>query len=135
MKKTKIFYWVFTGLIVLIDGVIPALTSHTEIAKQGISHLGYPDYFRILLTVFKVAGAVVIALPTFRGRIKDWAYAGFAFNFICALVSHWVVDGIGLQLIAPMIAFALLSASYCNYVKLYCSREESDSFGLMHQME
>ena len=36
MKKIKTLYWVFTGLIVLLDGVMPALTSHTELARQGI---------------------------------------------------------------------------------------------------
>lgn len=95
MKTTKILYWTFTGIIVLLDGVMPALTSNTELARQGISHLGYPDYFRVLLTVFKVTGALILILPFLKGRIKEWAYAGFTFNFISAAVSHTVVDGFG----------------------------------------
>ncbi|MBZ4190218.1 DoxX family protein [Niabella beijingensis] len=118
MKKTKILYWTFTGLIVLLDGVIPALTSHTELAKQGISHLGYPDYFRVLLTVFKVTGALLLALPFFKGRVKEWAYAGFTFNFISAAVSHTVVDGFGGQTIFPLVALGILAASYHYYHKL-----------------
>jgi len=118
MKKTKILYWTFTGLIVLLDGVMPALTSHTELAKQGISHLGYPDYFRVLLTIFKVSGALVLALPFFRGRIKEWAYAGFTFNFISAAVSHTVIDGFGGQTWFPLIVLAVLGASYHYYHKL-----------------
>ncbi|WP_018629856.1 DoxX family protein [Niabella aurantiaca] len=118
MKKTKILYWTFTGLIVLLDGVMPALTSHTELAKQGISHLGYPDYFRILLAIFKVSGAIILALPFFKGRIKEWAYAGFTFNFICAAVSHAAVDGFNGQTLFPLIVLVLLGASYHYYHKL-----------------
>ena len=54
MKKEKIFYWTATTLIFLFEGVMPALTSQTEMAKQGISHLGYPAYFGNALAVFKV---------------------------------------------------------------------------------
>jgi len=45
MKKDKIIYWVTTGFIFLFEGVMPALTSQTELAKEGIAHLGYPSYF------------------------------------------------------------------------------------------
>jgi hypothetical protein len=118
MKKNKIFYWVFTGLIFLLDGVIPALTSNSELAKQGISHLGYPDYFRVMLTFFKVIGAVILLLPVFKGRIKEWAYAGFAFNFISAAVSHLVVDGFDAQTIVPLVALVILAVSYVYYHKI-----------------
>ena len=87
MKTTKIIYWTTTILIVLFDGLIPALTSNTELARQGISHLQYPDYFRVMLTFFKVAGALTLILPFIKGRYKEWAYAGFGIDFICAAIS------------------------------------------------
>lgn len=118
MKRVKILYWVCTGLIFLLDGLMPALTSHTDLAKQGISHLGYPDYFRVLLTCFKVAGAFILILPIFKGRIKEWAYAGFTFNFISAAVSHTIVDGFGGQTIFPIVVLAILAVSYLSYQKL-----------------
>ena len=34
MKKDKIIYWTATILIFLFEGVMPALTSHTEMAKR-----------------------------------------------------------------------------------------------------
>src|SRR3954470_23972507 len=108
MKTTKIIYWTTTVLIFLFEGVVPALTSHTPLAVEGIKHLGYPDYFRVMLTVFKVSGALVLIVPAFKGRLKEWAYAGFAFNFICATISHWVVDGFGGQTIFPLIVLAIL---------------------------
>lgn len=117
MKKVTVIYWIATAVIVLLDGVIPAFTSNSELAKQGISHLGYPDYFRVLLTVFKVTGALVLIIPKFKGRIKEWAYAGFTFNFISAMVSHTVVDGFGGQAIFPLVALAILGVSYICYHK------------------
>ena len=81
MKSIKITYWITTTIIVLFEGVGPALTSNSEIAVEGIRHLQYPDYFRVMLTVFKVAGAIVLIVPFFKGRYKEWAYAGFGVTF------------------------------------------------------
>ena len=118
MKTTKITYWTATIIIFLLDGLMPALTSNTELAKQGISHLGYPDYFRVLLTVFKIIGAILLIVPAVKGRVKEWVYAGFSFNFISAAVSHWAVDGFNGQVIFPVVAFAILAVSYISYTKL-----------------
>ena len=118
MKKNQTLYWILTSLIVLLDGVMPALTFNTELAKQGISHLGYPDYFRLLLTFFKVSGAVILIVPFFKGRIKEWAYAGFTFNFISAFVSHTAVDGMGMQSVFPLFALLILAGSYFYYNKI-----------------
>src|SRR6476469_814075 len=118
MKTTKISYWAATIIIFLLDGLMTALTSNTELAKQGISHLGYPDYFRVMLTVFKVIGALVLILPPIKMRFKEWAYVGFGFDFICAAVSHWVVDGFGGDVIFPLVAFVLLAVSYVSYHRL-----------------
>ena len=123
MKTTKIIYWTTTILIVLFDGLIPALTSNTELARQGISHLQYPDYFRVMLTFFKVVGALALILPFIKGRYKEWAYAGFGFDFICAAISHTVVDGFGSMAIVPLVAFAVLAISYVFYNKLNKKKE------------
>ena len=119
MKTNKIIYWIATSLIFLLDGLMPALTFNTQLAKDGISHLGYPDYFRILLTVFKVTGALVLILPNFKGRIKEWAYAGFTFNFISAAVSHLVVDGFNGETVFPLVALVILAVSYIYYHKIH----------------
>lgn len=119
MKATKILYWVTTTIIFLMEGVMPALTGNSELAKQGILHLGYPDYFRVLLTVFKVTGALVLIIPYFKGRAKEWAYAGFTFNFISAAVSHAAVDGItNGQTFFPVVFLVILAVSYITYHKI-----------------
>ena len=118
MKTTKIIFWISTTIIFLFEGVMPALTSQTEIAKEGIRHLGYPDYFGVILTIFKVLGAIILIVPKLPRRMKEWAYAGFAFDFIFAFVSHWAVDGISGQAFFPLIVFAVLVISYWQYNKI-----------------
>lgn len=118
MKKDKIIYWITTTLIFIWEGVIPGLTSHTDLAKQGISHLGYPDYFRIELAVFKVLGALALILPMVPARVKEWAYAGFGIVLISAFVSHTAVDGLSGQSFFPLIIMAILVVSYIYYHKI-----------------
>lgn len=118
MKKNKIIFWVATTIIFLWEGVMPALTSQTELAKQGISHLGYPDYFGVMLTVYKVLGALAIMLPMVPARIKEWAYAGLSFSLISAFVSHWAIDGFNAQTPFPLFILAILMVSYVYYQKL-----------------
>lgn len=98
-----------------MEGVIPAFTSQTELAKEGISHLGYPLYFSNALVVFKVVGAIGLMIPQIPKRIKEWIYAGFAFDFIFASISHFAVDGIDFQSFFPLLFLGILFISYIYY--------------------
>lgn len=119
MKKNKIIFWTATILIFLFEGVMPAFTSQTEMAKEGIRHLGYPEYFGIALTVFKILGAIILIIPQAPKRVREWAYAGFGFDFIFASVSHLAVDGFGMEAVFPWIIFLILAVSYVYYHKVY----------------
>lgn len=118
MKKNVIIYWIFTGFIALLEGVMPAFTSQSEMAKEGIRHLGYPEYFGNVLVVFKILGVLALVLPQIPKRIKEWAYAGFAFDFLFAAISHGIVDGLIGQTFFPIIVLGVLIISYMYYHKL-----------------
>lgn len=118
MKSTKIIYWATTTLIFLFEGLMPALTSQTEMAKEGLNHLGYPAYFGLALVVFKVLGTLALIIPKVPKTIKEWAYAGFVFDFIFASISHWAVDGFGMDAVFPFIIMAVLLVSYRSYHQL-----------------
>ncbi len=118
VKTTRIVFWISTIIIFLFEGVMPALTSQTELAKEGIRHLGYPAYFGVALVVFKILGSLVLVIPAIPPRVKEWAYAGFAFDFIFATISHWSVDGFSGQVIMPIVIFAILVISYVSYHRL-----------------
>ncbi len=121
MKKDRIIFWITTSLIFIFEGLLTAFTSQSEETKEAFKHLGYPSYFGIMLTVFKIAGALALIIPKVPGRIKEWAYAGFAIDFIAAFVSIWAVDGAGVTLLFPVIAFIILAASYICYHRLKIS--------------
>lgn len=118
MKKEKIIFWTATTLIALFEGLLPALTSQTELAKEGIRHLGYPEYFGNALVVFKVLGVLALIIPQVPQRVKEWAYAGFAFDFLFAAISHGAVDSINGQTFFPLVVLGILAVSYMYYHKL-----------------
>ena len=117
-KKDKIIFWIFTVIIFLVESVIPALTFNSYLAKQGIAHLGYPDYFRIELTIFKVLGGLALLIPSIPRRIKEWAYFGFALDFISAFIGHVTVDGFNGQAMFPLVMLIFLIISYVYYHKI-----------------
>lgn len=117
-KKNKIIFWTATILIFLFEGVMPALTSQSEMAKEGIRHLGYPEYFGNALVVFKILGVIALVVPQVPKRLKEWAYAGFTFDFIFAAISHYAVDGMGLNAFFPFIVLGVLMVSYVYYHKI-----------------
>ncbi|RYU95774.1 DoxX family protein [Emticicia agri] len=118
MKKNKIIFWVATTIIFLWEGLMPALFSQSELGKEGVRHLQYPDYFAVMLTIYKVLGSVAIILPIVPARIKEWAYAGLSFSLISAFISHWAIDGFNEQTVFPLFILAILMVSYVYFHKL-----------------
>jgi hypothetical protein len=115
MKKAKMIFWITTIIIFLFEGVMPALTSQSELAKEGIRHLGYPEYFGNALVIFKILGVLILVIPTIPKNVKEWAYAGFGFDFIFASISHFAVDGVNFQSFFPLIFLVILGISYHYY--------------------
>jgi len=118
MKKNKIIFWVATIIIFLFEGVMPAFTSQTEMAKEGIRHLGYPEYFGNALVVFKILGVLVLVIPKAPKNLKEWAYAGFGFDFIFASISYVCVEGFNFLAVFPLLFLGILAVSYIYYHKM-----------------
>ncbi|MGB3236177.1 MAG: DoxX family protein, partial [Ferruginibacter sp.] len=109
MKKNKIIFWIATSIIFLWEGLMPlgTLLFAPEYATAGTKPLGYPDYFAYALIICKLLGATAIMLPKLPATLKEWAYAGLAFNLIFATYSHILVDkNIGFILM-PIIVGAI----------------------------
>ncbi|TGD58247.1 DoxX family protein [Flavobacterium humi] len=118
MKKDKIIFWTTTSIIFIMEGLIPAFTSQTELAKEGIRHLQYPVYFGNALVVFKILGALALIFPQAPKLAKEWAYAGFSFVLLFASISHFAIDGFGFGVLLPLIFLGILLVSYRFYHKL-----------------
>jgi uncharacterized membrane protein YphA (DoxX/SURF4 family) len=93
----------------VIGGVLHVTQSEEVVAT--LHHLGYPAYFALLLGAWKLAGAIVIAAPGLP-RLKEWAYAGFAFDLTAAAASRAAVGDSAGDIIAPLVFLALVLASW-----------------------
>jgi len=125
MRRNKIIYWIFTGIIFAFDSLIPAFTSNTQLAIDSIHRLGFPDYFRVELTIFKVSGGLALILPMVPRRIKEWAYAGFAINFISASIANWVIYGFGAFALLPLVLVVMLVVSYITWGHSWSTQKNS----------
>ena len=118
MKTTKIIYWISTGLLSLMM-LFAGLSYFTStMAKEGFVHFGFPDYFRIELGIAKLLGAIALILPWLPSKIKEFAYAGFAIDFVSAFIAH-LSSGDPLKVaIGSVVAFVILVVSYIYYSKM-----------------
>jgi hypothetical protein len=117
MKRTKILYWVFTGIFAALM-VMSAMTSlmNNPATIDGFKHLGYPPYLGTFLGVAKLLGVAALLFPRYP-RLKEWAYAGFVFDLSGAMYSSISVGDPVSNWAPIIIGFALITASYVFYHK------------------
>lgn len=110
MKKTKIIYYISTGLLslMILMSVGMYFFNHAEIVKV-FEGLGYPSYIIYPYGVAKFLGIATIWFSK-SSVLKEWAYAGFFFAFVLAFFAH-VMIGDGEQA-GAIIATVLLAVSY-----------------------
>ena len=92
-KLLRTGFWLVTGLFCLQM----AFTAYAQLklpqVAEAFHHLGFPDYFRVQLSWAKLLGVVLLLAPS-PGRLKEWVYAGFAFDIGSAVLAHLAVgDG------------------------------------------
>ena len=78
---------------------------------DGMTHLGYPLYVMTILGVAKLCGVVALLVPG-QALLKEWAYAGFAFDLIGAAASHAFVGDSLIEIAPPIVLFAVGTGSY-----------------------
>jgi uncharacterized membrane protein YphA (DoxX/SURF4 family) len=107
----KIAYWASTGLLAALS-LLAAFVylSGSPQAVEGFAHVGYPQQLRIILGIAKGLGAIALLVPGLP-KLKEWAYAGFTFAWICAFVAHYLAND-GAKAVMPPILLALLAVSY-----------------------
>jgi len=118
MKKINIIYWISTGLLVavMLFSGITSIMNTPESVKMMSGHFGYPAYFNQYLGAAKVLGSIALLVPGFP-RIKEWAYAGFAFDMISAGYSMIAVGDSVAQWAPIFIFLAILAVSYIYHHK------------------
>ena len=107
----KIGYWATTGLLSAMSLFAAySYLSGAPQAVEGFAHVGYPQQLRILLGIAKGLGAIVLLAPGLP-KLKDWAYAGFTFAWIAALIAHYLAHD-GPRGFTPLVLLVLLAVSY-----------------------
>jgi hypothetical protein len=112
MKKTKIFYWIFTALFsafMIFSSVGDVLMTADTVTFMTM--LGYPMYILPFLGVAKILGSIVILLPGFD-RVKEWAYAGLAIDLAGATYSMVYVTGVNAGILFMLMPVTFLVLSY-----------------------
>lgn len=112
VKAQAIGYWICTVLIALsfLSGGVADVWRVPQ-ALAGMTHLGYPVYFMVILGVWKLLGGAAILLPGFP-RLKEWAYAGMLFDLTGATASHFAVGDDLRHILIPLVLAALAMASW-----------------------
>jgi hypothetical protein len=110
MKRDKIIFWIATGLLslMMLGSATMYFVKYADVAKV-FTTLKFPTFVIYPLAIAKLLGVVAIT-TRLNNTLKEWAYAGFFFNFLLAGSGHIVAkDG---EAAGAFIALTLLLVSY-----------------------
>ncbi|MBD1385230.1 DoxX family protein [Mucilaginibacter rigui] len=116
-KTIKIIYRALTILFALamLGDAYGGITKQ-EAGQEVMRHLGYPIYIMVITGIFKLLGAIAILQNKFT-TIKEWAFAGFAINFIGAFASRAAIGDSANLLIMPLVILAIMFILYYFWKK------------------
>ena len=129
-KTIKTWYWsltIFFAAAMILDGI--GGLSMSEEGKKALQQLGYPNYIMVITGVAKILGAIAI-LQNKYATIKEWAYAGFAIDFIGASASWAFVSGGMIGVIPPLVALAFMFVVYYFWKRYEEKGQETKDFVL-----
>jgi len=110
--KGRLIYWVPTVLIAAIwlSGAIVSLRK-SDASMEVFHRLGYPDYFATILGCAQLLGVIALLAPVPK-TLREWTYAGFAFDACAAIASLLAIGEPIAKLGFPIFALALVLGSH-----------------------
>lgn len=118
MKKHTVIYWLLTtGISSFMLFSAWYSGTHKEVF---IHRLGFPEYFRIELTIAKVIGAIVLLIPQSPLRVREWVYVSFSICLISAFIAKFNSGYPFSELLEPLFTFVLMiiAVLYLNKLEL-----------------
>lgn len=116
--RDRVIYWAVTALLMVPGaggGIVELFTSGPASVALTLAQLGYPLYIMKILGLAKVLGGVAI-LTGRSPRLKEWAYAGFALDFLGATASHVLADDAA-HAPLPFVFFLVHMTSYALWYR------------------
>ncbi len=109
-NRNKIIYYVATGLLTALMLLSAGMYFFNhEMVSATFTKLGFPTYIIYPLAVLKILGLIAIWTRK-SSMLKEWAYAGFFFDFLLAFSAHFNIgDG---EYAPSLAAIVLLFVSY-----------------------
>jgi hypothetical protein len=111
-KRDKIIYWVATlwlALGMVSTGAVQIIKMQDEV--DNFTSIGYPDYLMTMIGSWKILGVAAILVPKFP-LLKEWAYAGFFFAMIGAVISHLASGHGANEIFGPALLLILTAVSW-----------------------
>ena len=116
-KTRTLVYWALTALFCLQMLFTAYAQLRLPQVAEAFTHLGFPGYFRVELSLAKLVGVALLLAPV-PARLKEWAYAGFAIDLGSAVIAHLSV-GDGPEAWGWALATGVLwGASYLSWRRL-----------------
>ena len=111
-KRDKIIYWIATGLLtaLMLMSIGMYFMKHAMVSETFMK-LGFPTFIIYPLAIAKLLGLTAI-LTKKSQFLKEWAYAGFFFDFLLALSAHLVAKDGEFGMAAIAIVLLLVSRIY-----------------------
>lgn len=117
-RRNKIIYWTLTLIMFLpatAGAFVELFTNGPASIVKIMLALGFPLYLMKIMGFAKILGGIAI-LTGKLPRMKEWAYAGFTFDFLGATASH-VLAGDAARALFPLVFFVFLVISYALWHK------------------
>jgi DoxX-like family len=112
MNARPATYWITTTLVALalLSGGAAYLLRVAE-PLRGMAEARLPPYFVTLLGIWKVLGGLALLAPRLP-LLKEWAYAGIAFDLSGAAVSHFAMGHPAARVVVPLVLLGIAAASW-----------------------
>ena len=116
--KLRTIFWIVTGIFTafLTFGSVFNVISAPEAVELIVNKLGFPPLMVPFVGVMKILGCVAILLPGYP-RLKEWAYAGLAYDLFGAVVAHVAIGAPIAEWVGIFLPLAFLIASYVLHHK------------------
>lgn len=120
MKRDTTIYWTTTCIIcavMIFSAINFSMSRPLAQGGESFAHLGYPDYFKIELTIAKVLGVLALLIPSIPATLKEFAYFGFAIVLVSASIAHLAIGDGMVFILDPLVFFCVLIVSYAYFRK------------------